>query len=82
VSGQPEDQLGVFSATKVLVDAAEQGGSVGNVQTYTRQRGRVNTASTFVSSADVSTVSETVNIAGLKARDKGKVVMQESETTK
>nr|GFA71973.1 hypothetical protein [Tanacetum cinerariifolium] len=67
VSGQPEDQLGIFSAAKVLADAAEQGRSVVNVQTYTIQRKRVNTASTLVSTADVSTASEMVNIAGLKA---------------
>nr|GEV39648.1 hypothetical protein [Tanacetum cinerariifolium] len=30
VSGQPEDQLGVFCVAKVLGDAAEQGRSVGN----------------------------------------------------
>nr|GEV26777.1 hypothetical protein [Tanacetum cinerariifolium] len=41
VSGQPEDQLGVFSTAKVFADAAEQGRSVGNVQTYTIQRRRV-----------------------------------------
>nr|GEW47217.1 xylulose kinase-1 [Tanacetum cinerariifolium] len=32
VSGQPEDQLGVFSAAKVLADAAEQERSVGNAK--------------------------------------------------
>nr|GEU40607.1 ribonuclease H-like domain-containing protein [Tanacetum cinerariifolium] len=74
--------LGVFSEAKVLVDAAEQGRNVGNVQTYTRQRRRVNTTSTLVSTADVSTASEMVNTAGLKANDKGKAVMQESEPTK
>nr|GEX91273.1 hypothetical protein [Tanacetum cinerariifolium] len=82
VSGQPEDQLGVFSVAKVLADAAEQGRSVGNVQTYTRHRRRVNTASTLVSTVDVSTVSEMVNTVGLKARDKGKAFMQESKPTK
>nr|GEY96792.1 hypothetical protein [Tanacetum cinerariifolium] len=34
VSGQPKDQLGVFSAAKVLADAAEHERSVGNAQTY------------------------------------------------
>nr|GEY04323.1 hypothetical protein [Tanacetum cinerariifolium] len=48
VSDQPEDQLGVFTVAKVLADAAKQGRSVGNVQTYTRQRRRVNTASKVV----------------------------------
>nr|GEV90160.1 hypothetical protein [Tanacetum cinerariifolium] len=61
VSGKPEEQLGVFSAAKVLADAAEQ------------ER---------VSTVDVSTTSEMVSTAGLKARDKGKAVMQESEPTK
>nr|GFB17990.1 hypothetical protein [Tanacetum cinerariifolium] len=54
VSGEPEDQLGVFSAAKVLEDAAEQR-SVGNVQTYTRQRRRVNTASTLHQHGEPST---------------------------
>nr|GEW08744.1 hypothetical protein [Tanacetum cinerariifolium] len=62
--------IDIFCATKVLADAAEQGRSVGNVHTYTRQRRRVNTASTLVSTADVSTASEMVRIAGLKARNK------------
>nr|GEW89726.1 hypothetical protein [Tanacetum cinerariifolium] len=70
VSGQPEDQVGIFSAAKVLADAAKQGRSVRNVQTYTRQRKRVNTANTLVSTANVSTASKMVNTIGLKARDK------------
>nr|GFC62763.1 hypothetical protein [Tanacetum cinerariifolium] len=74
VSGHPKDQLGVFSAAKVSADVAEQGRSLGNVQTYTRQRRIVNTANTLVSTAIVSTVSERVNTAGLKVRDKGKAV--------
>nr|GEU47878.1 putative reverse transcriptase domain-containing protein [Tanacetum cinerariifolium] len=56
VSGQPEDQLGVFSAAKVLADAAEQ---------------------RRISSADVSTASEMVNTAGLKARDKAQKLHDE-----
>nr|GEY68033.1 hypothetical protein [Tanacetum cinerariifolium] len=76
VSDDEDTLLGVFSAVKVLEDVAEQGRSVGNVQTYTRQRRRVNTAITLV-----STASEMVNTGGLKARDKGKAVMQESEPT-
>ncbi|GKF91074.1 hypothetical protein Tco_0274775, partial [Tanacetum coccineum] len=70
VSGQLEEQLGVFSATKILADAAEQGGSAKNVQTYTRR------------SRFVSTASELVNTAGVKAKDKGKAVMQEFEPPK
>ncbi|GKC23535.1 putative ribonuclease H-like domain-containing protein [Tanacetum coccineum] len=64
ISDQPEEQLGVFSATKILADAAEQGGSVENVQTYTRRRrevstgsGGVSTANRLVSTADISTAS-------------------------
>nr|GEZ51769.1 synaptobrevin, longin-like domain protein [Tanacetum cinerariifolium] len=82
VNGQPKDQLGGFSVAKVLEDATAQGRSVGNVQTYTRQKRRVNTANALVSTADVSTASEMVNITSLKAMDKGKAVMQESEPTK
>nr|GEW73254.1 hypothetical protein [Tanacetum cinerariifolium] len=77
VSGQLEDQLVVFSAAKVLADAAEQGRSVRNVQTYTRQRRRVNTVSTLVSTADVSTASEMVNTVGLTARDKARKLHEE-----
>nr|GEY25654.1 hypothetical protein [Tanacetum cinerariifolium] len=51
-------------------DAAEQGKSVRNVQTYTRQRRRVNTANTLLSTADVSTASEMVNTVGLNVMDK------------
>ncbi|GJV30420.1 hypothetical protein Tco_1386868 [Tanacetum coccineum] len=75
VSGQLEEQLGVFSAAKVLADAAEQGKSDEFVQTYTRR-------SRLVSTADVSTASELVSTAGVKAKDKGKAVMQESEPPK
>nr|GEW86469.1 putative ribonuclease H-like domain-containing protein [Tanacetum cinerariifolium] len=82
VSGQPEEQLGVFSAANVLADTAKQGRGDENVQTYTRQRRRVNTANTLVSTADVSAASEMISIVDLKARDKGKAVMQESEPTK
>nr|GEU56060.1 hypothetical protein [Tanacetum cinerariifolium] len=72
VKGQLEDQLGVFSADKVLADAVVQGRSVGNVQTYTRQRRRVNTASILV-----STASEMVNTGGLKAMDKARKLHEE-----
>nr|GFA56887.1 hypothetical protein [Tanacetum cinerariifolium] len=75
-------QLALMGAAKVLADAVKQGRSVGNVQIYTRQRRRVNTISTLVSTVDVSTASEMVNTAGLKVRDKGKAVMQECEPTK
>nr|GEU37536.1 putative ribonuclease H-like domain-containing protein [Tanacetum cinerariifolium] len=58
VSGQPKDQLGIFSATKVLADA--------------------DTASTLVSTADVSPASEMVDTAGLKARAKVQEVKRQS----
>ncbi|GJR39604.1 hypothetical protein Tco_1215288 [Tanacetum coccineum] len=77
VSDQPKEQLGVFSAAKVLIDAAEQRRDVENVQTYTRRRRTVSTGS-----GGVSTASELVSTAGVKAKDKGKAVMQESEPPK
>ncbi|GJW54366.1 hypothetical protein Tco_0098451 [Tanacetum coccineum] len=77
VSDQPEEQLGVFSAAKVLADAAEQRRDVENVQTYTRRRRAVSNGS-----GGVSTASELVSTAGVKAKDKGKAVMQESEPPK
>ncbi|GJS35289.1 hypothetical protein Tco_0533671 [Tanacetum coccineum] len=77
VSDQPEEQLGIFSAAKVLADAAEQRRDVENVQTYTRRRRAVSTGS-----GGVSTASELVSTAGVKAKDKGKAVMQESEPPK
>ncbi|GJY03268.1 hypothetical protein Tco_0361420 [Tanacetum coccineum] len=77
VSDQPEEQLGVFSAAKVLADAAEQRRDVENVQTYTRRRRSVSTGS-----GGVSTTSELVSTAGVKAKDKGKAVMQEVAANK
>ncbi|GJY94490.1 uncharacterized mitochondrial protein-like protein [Tanacetum coccineum] len=50
---QPEDQLGAFSAAKVLADAAK------NVHTYTRTRRAVSTGS-----GGVSTAEELVSTAG------------------
>ncbi|GJW86488.1 hypothetical protein Tco_0161828 [Tanacetum coccineum] len=47
---QPEDQLGVFSAAKVLADAAKE-----NVHTYTRRRRAV---------SRISTAEESVNTTG------------------
>ncbi|GJX14163.1 hypothetical protein Tco_0205921 [Tanacetum coccineum] len=77
---QPEDQLGVFSAAKVLADAAK------NVHIYTRTRRAVSTGS-----GGVSTVEESVSTAGASMpistagmvqdvnKDKGKSIMTESE---
>ncbi|GKD46083.1 hypothetical protein Tco_1270728, partial [Tanacetum coccineum] len=58
---QPEDQLGVFSAAKVLVDAAKE-----NVHTYTRRRRAVSTASSGISTASrlFSTAKESVSTVG------------------
>ncbi|GJU62493.1 hypothetical protein Tco_1244328 [Tanacetum coccineum] len=58
---QPEDQLGVFSAAKVLADAAKE-----NVHTYTRRRRAVSTGSGRISTASrlFSTAEESVSTAG------------------
>ncbi|GJV24496.1 hypothetical protein Tco_1377191 [Tanacetum coccineum] len=44
--------------------------------------GKVSIASRLVSTADVSTASELVSTAGVKAKDKGKAIMQEFEPLK
>ncbi|GKB94459.1 hypothetical protein Tco_0980596, partial [Tanacetum coccineum] len=87
---QPEGQLGVFSAAKVLVDAAKE-----NVHTYTRRRRAVSTGSGGISTAEesISTAgtSMPVSTAGMVqevnisipslviVKDKGKGKMEESE---
>nr|GEU41936.1 hypothetical protein [Tanacetum cinerariifolium] len=57
---QPEDQLGVLSAAKVLADAAR------NVQTYTRRRRAVSIGNGGISTASrlISTTKESVTTAG------------------
>ncbi|GJU05214.1 hypothetical protein Tco_1121644 [Tanacetum coccineum] len=57
---QPEDQLGVFSAAKVLADAAK------NVHAYTRRRRAVSTSSNGISTNSIlfSTAEESVSTAG------------------
>ncbi|GKE00222.1 hypothetical protein Tco_1388205, partial [Tanacetum coccineum] len=88
ISDQPKEQLGVFSAAIALADATRRRRSVENVYTYTRRRevsigsGGVSTASRLVSTVDVSTASELDNTTGVKAKDKGKAIMQESEPLK
>ncbi|GKB67155.1 hypothetical protein Tco_0928567 [Tanacetum coccineum] len=82
ISDQPEEQLGVFSATTALVDAARRRQSIENVQTYIRRRREVSNASRLVSTTDVSTASELGSTVGVKAKDKGKAIMQESEPPK
>ncbi|GJU41246.1 hypothetical protein Tco_1194203 [Tanacetum coccineum] len=82
---QPEDQLGVFSAAKILADVAR-------VHTYSRRRRTVSTGSGGISTAkeSVSTVgaSMPVSTAGMDqgsipspsaSKDKGKAIMTESE---
>ncbi|GKB76939.1 ribonuclease H-like domain-containing protein, partial [Tanacetum coccineum] len=76
---QPEDQLGVLSAAKVLADAAR-------VHTYSRRRRAVSTGSGGVSIASriVSTAGmiQQVNIiipSSSATKDKGKAIMTESE---
>ncbi|GJR24072.1 hypothetical protein Tco_0972599 [Tanacetum coccineum] len=96
VSDQPEEQLGVFSAAKVLADAARIRRGVENVYTYTRRR-TISTGSGLVSTAGmagVSTSSRLVSTAGMAqeveinipspvaTKDKGKAVMEESEPPK
>nr|GEV49028.1 retrovirus-related Pol polyprotein from transposon 17.6 [Tanacetum cinerariifolium] len=79
---QPEDQLGVLSAAKVLADTAK-------VHTYTRRRRAVNTGSDGISTTSriVSTTEESgstdgasmpVSTAGMI--DKGKGIMKESKS--
>ncbi|GJX67813.1 retrovirus-related pol polyprotein from transposon TNT 1-94 [Tanacetum coccineum] len=89
ISDQSEEQLEVFSAATALTDAARRRRSVENVQTYIRRRrevstgsGGVSTASRLVSTADISTASELDSTAGVKAKDKGKAIMHESEPPK
>ncbi|GJX61224.1 hypothetical protein Tco_0294124 [Tanacetum coccineum] len=73
ISDQPEEQLGVFSAATALADAARRRRSVENVQTYIRRRrevsagsGGVSIASSLVSTADISIVSELDSTAAKK----------------
>ncbi|GJZ38077.1 hypothetical protein Tco_0584268 [Tanacetum coccineum] len=58
---QPEDQLGVFSAAKVLADSTKE-----NVHTYTRRRMAVSTRSGGISTASrlFSTAEELVSSVG------------------
>ncbi|GJV77305.1 putative ribonuclease H-like domain-containing protein [Tanacetum coccineum] len=93
---QPEDHLRVLSAAKVLADAARKRREVVNVQSYTRRRRAVSTGSGEISTAEesVSTAgaSMPVSTAGMvqeastpssvATKDKGKAIMQESESPK
>ncbi|GJR25840.1 putative ribonuclease H-like domain-containing protein, partial [Tanacetum coccineum] len=81
---QPAEQLGVFSAAIALANAAKQRRSIETTQTYTRRRRSVKTGNGRVSTASriVSTASELGSTAGVKAKDKGKAIMQEFEPPK
>nr|GEU75436.1 hypothetical protein [Tanacetum cinerariifolium] len=80
---QPENQLGVLSAAKVLADTTRR-----NVQTYTRRRavstgsGGVSTASRMISTAkeSVSTVGASMPVSTTGMIDKGKGIMEESKS--
>nr|GEX33298.1 hypothetical protein [Tanacetum cinerariifolium] len=71
---QPEDQLGVLSAAKVLADATKK-----KVNTYTRRRRAVSTGSEGVSNASriFSTAEESVSIADESMPDSITDVVQE-----
>ncbi|GJV04162.1 hypothetical protein Tco_1337731 [Tanacetum coccineum] len=84
---QPEDQLGVFSAAKVLADVAK------NIHTYTRRRRAISTGSGGISTGSIlfSTAKESVSTASASMpvttagtvqevnKDKGNGIMTESE---
>ncbi|GJW01155.1 hypothetical protein Tco_1556406 [Tanacetum coccineum] len=70
---QPEDQLRVFSATKILVDAAKD-----NVYTYTRRRRAVSTSRGRISTYKVQEVNISIS-SPIAIKDKGKGKMEESK---
>nr|GEV18553.1 hypothetical protein [Tanacetum cinerariifolium] len=80
---QPKDQLGVLSTAKVLIDTTRR-----NVQTYTRRRavstgsGGVSTANRMISTVEesVSTVGALMPVSTAGMVDKGKGIMEESES--
>ncbi|GKB38933.1 putative ribonuclease H-like domain-containing protein [Tanacetum coccineum] len=72
----PAEQLGVFSVATSIADESKRR-SVKTAQTYTRRRRSVSTGS-----GRVSTASRTVSTVGVKAKDKRKAIMQESEPPK
>ncbi|GJU19373.1 hypothetical protein Tco_1152715 [Tanacetum coccineum] len=86
VSNQPEEQLGVFSATKVLANAARIRRGVVNVHTYTRRRtistagmARVSTASGLVITTGMAQEVE-INIPSpVATKDKGKAFHEEEQ---
>ncbi|GJT80474.1 hypothetical protein Tco_1054816 [Tanacetum coccineum] len=93
---QPEDHLRVLSAAKVLADITRKRREVVHVQSYTRRRRTVSTGSGGISTIEesVSTAgaSMLVSTAGMvqeastpssvATKDKGKAIMEESESLK
>ncbi|GJR36534.1 hypothetical protein Tco_1212218 [Tanacetum coccineum] len=93
---QLEDHLIVISAAKVLADATRKRWEVVNVQSYTKRRREVSTGSGEISTTEesVSTTgaSMPVSTAGMvqkastpssvATKDKGKSIIQESESPK
>ncbi|GKF97585.1 hypothetical protein Tco_0293406 [Tanacetum coccineum] len=69
---QPEDQLGVLSAAKVLVDATR-------VHTYSRRRREISTGSGGVSTAGLIQQVNIIIPSSSATKDKGKAIMTESE---
>ncbi|GKA91864.1 hypothetical protein Tco_0813789 [Tanacetum coccineum] len=70
---QPKDQLRVFSAAKVIADAAKE-----NIHTYTKRRSAVSTGSGRISTAEESTNTASASMP-VVIKDKGKAKMDESE---
>ncbi|GJX64256.1 hypothetical protein Tco_0298599 [Tanacetum coccineum] len=75
------------SAATALADASKRRRSVENVQTYIKRSRLVSTtdistASRLVSTIDISTANELDSTAGIKAKDKGKAIMHESDKPK
>nr|GEU41164.1 hypothetical protein [Tanacetum cinerariifolium] len=71
---QPKNQLGVFSAAKVLT-------AVAKIHTYTRKRRTISTASGGINTSEesVNTVGASMPVSTTGMVDKGKAIMQESE---
>ncbi|GJX55205.1 hypothetical protein Tco_0285102, partial [Tanacetum coccineum] len=73
---QPEDQLGVLSAAKVLADAAKT-----NVHTYTRRRRAVSTGSGGISTAGASMPVSTTEQRELNYSQNKRVLVPEASSS-
>ncbi|GJU65425.1 hypothetical protein Tco_0308984 [Tanacetum coccineum] len=71
---QPEDQLGVLSADKVLADAAK-------VQTYTRRRKAVSTASKGLSTAEESVITAGASMPVSTAKERQRIARVQEEAS-